>query len=73
MPETPEQFHARVAGDLRMPQVEIWDSFPFDGDLRPRPLAPPVSADEVQRRGEGGVDCRRCATADVEYVWTNER
>ena len=71
MPETPEQFHARVAGALRTPPVETWDSWPFDGDVRPRALEPPL-ADEVPRHGEGGVDCRRCSAADDEYVWTNE-
>jgi diadenosine tetraphosphate (Ap4A) HIT family hydrolase len=71
MPETPEQFHARVAGALRTPPVETWDSWPFDGDVRPRALESPL-ADEVPRHGEGGVDCRRCSAADDEYVWTNE-
>jgi diadenosine tetraphosphate (Ap4A) HIT family hydrolase len=72
MPETPEQFHTRVAGDLRMPPVETWDTFPFDGEMRPRPLAPPVEREEP-RHGEGGVDCGRCAAGDEEYLWTNER
>ncbi|HUH22080.1 MAG TPA: hypothetical protein VLZ09_09435, partial [Gaiellaceae bacterium] len=25
------------------------------------------------RLGAGGVDCRRCAATDEDYVWTNER
>ena len=53
MAETPEQLWARVAGSLRMPPVEEWETFPFDGDMRPRPLAPPVER-EAPRRGEGG-------------------
>lgn len=72
MPETPEQLYARAADALRMPPVEDWDTFPFDGDLRPRPLRPPVEFEEP-RQGEGGVDCGRCAAADDEYLWTNER
>ena len=43
MPETPEELYARAAGALRMPAVETWETFPFDGDLRPRMLMPPVS------------------------------
>jgi diadenosine tetraphosphate (Ap4A) HIT family hydrolase len=72
MAETPEQLHERVAGDLRIPPVDTWDTFPFDGELRPRVLAPPAER-EVQRHGEGGVDCWACNAADDDYVWTTER
>ena len=72
MPETPEQFHTRAAAALRTPPVEEWDTWPFDGELRPRALAPPVQK-EAPRHGEGGVDCGRCTAGDDEYVWTNER
>jgi diadenosine tetraphosphate (Ap4A) HIT family hydrolase len=54
-----------------MPPVEEWDSFPFDGDLRPRPLRPPE--DEAPRHGEGGSECRACNAGDEKYSWTNER
>lgn len=53
-----------------MPPVEEWDTFPFDGEMRPRTLRPPE--DEPKRHGEGGVDCRRCAAPDSDYVWTDE-
>jgi diadenosine tetraphosphate (Ap4A) HIT family hydrolase len=72
VPETPEELHARVADALRMPAVETWYSFPFDGEMRPRALQPPVER-EAPRHGEGGVDCRRCAAGDDQYVWTDER
>jgi diadenosine tetraphosphate (Ap4A) HIT family hydrolase len=72
MPETPEELHARVAGALRMPPVETWETFPFDGEMRPRPLAPPVER-EQPREGQSGIDCQACAAEDDEYVWTNER
>jgi diadenosine tetraphosphate (Ap4A) HIT family hydrolase len=72
VPESPEQLWERVAGDLQMPRTDEWDTFPFDGDLRPRPLAPPVDHEEP-RRGEGGVDCDRCAASDDGYLWTSER
>lgn len=71
MAETPEQFHARVADVLRTPPVETWDTWPFDGEIRPRPLAPPVDQ-ETPRHGEGGVDCGRCTAGDDKYVWTDE-
>ena len=72
MPEAPEQLWARAGGALRMPPVDEWDTFPFDGELRPRALAPPVDA-EAPRRGEGGVDCERCARSDDGYLWVDDR
>jgi diadenosine tetraphosphate (Ap4A) HIT family hydrolase len=72
MTETPEQLHERVAGELRMPPVETWETIPLDGELRPRELAPPAERD-VQRHGEGGVDCSACNAADDDYVWTTDR
>jgi diadenosine tetraphosphate (Ap4A) HIT family hydrolase len=71
VPETPEQLYERAAAALRMPPVEAWETFPFDGDLRPRELLPPVER-EQPRHGEGGIDCRRCAATDDQYLWTNE-
>jgi diadenosine tetraphosphate (Ap4A) HIT family hydrolase len=72
VPETPEQLYERVANALRMPPVQDWETFPFDGDLRPRALLPPEER-ERPRNGEGGVDCRRCAATDDQYLWTNDR
>jgi diadenosine tetraphosphate (Ap4A) HIT family hydrolase len=72
MAETPEQLYERVRDALRMPPVQEWDTFPFDGEMRPRPLRPPEDRD-VARHGEGGVDCLACTAPDEEYVWTSER
>jgi diadenosine tetraphosphate (Ap4A) HIT family hydrolase len=72
MPETPEELYARSANDLRMPPVETWDTFPFDGEMRPRALRMPVDV-EAPRRGQGGVDCPACARGDDEFMWTDER
>jgi diadenosine tetraphosphate (Ap4A) HIT family hydrolase len=72
VPETPEQIYQRAKDELRMPPVWDWESWPFDGDLRPRSLQPPVER-EPPRFGEGGVDCRACTRPDDDYVWTNER
>ena len=55
VPETPEErLYARAAGALRMPPVETWDTFPFDGELAPRGAAAALSAQEEPRRGAGG-------------------
>ncbi|MDQ2984849.1 MAG: hypothetical protein M3R70_13155 [Actinomycetota bacterium] len=72
MPETAEELHARVANALRMPPVEDWDTFPFDGEIQPRTLLPPVDEEEP-RHGEGGVDCHGCSDSDDAFIWTNDR
>jgi diadenosine tetraphosphate (Ap4A) HIT family hydrolase len=72
VPETPEELYARAVNALRMPPVGDWDTFPFDGELRPRPLRPPVEQ-EVLRHGQGGVGCHACAAPDDEYLWATER
>jgi hypothetical protein len=71
MPETPEDLYERVKDSLRMPPVEEWETFPFDGEMTPRTLLPPVER-EQPRFGEGGVDCSRCQAPDDEYAWTND-
>ena len=53
-----------------MPPVEEWDTFPFDGELRPRPLRPPVAAEEP-RHGAGGVGCFRCEHGDEGALWSD--
>jgi hypothetical protein len=70
--ETPEQLWERARDALRMPPVQEWRSWPFDGELRPRELQAPVER-ERPRAGEGGVDCFQCGRPDDEYLWTNER
>jgi diadenosine tetraphosphate (Ap4A) HIT family hydrolase len=72
MPETPEQFWERARENLRVPPVEEWDTWPFEGPVRPKALEPPVER-EKPRFGEGGIDCRACTSPDDAYVWTNER
>ena len=72
MPETPEELYERVAGGLWMPPVEDWETFPFEGQMRPRPLRPPAACDPP-RSGAGGNDCHSCAAPDEDYLWVNER
>jgi diadenosine tetraphosphate (Ap4A) HIT family hydrolase len=72
VPETPEQLYTRAGGALRMPPVEMWDTFPFDGEMRPRPLQPPADR-EKPLHWEGGADCHACMADDAEFCWTNGR
>jgi diadenosine tetraphosphate (Ap4A) HIT family hydrolase len=70
MPESPEELYARSVDGLQTPAVETWDSWPFEGDIRPRALRAPGA--ELVRTGEGGVDCPACAAPDSEYLWTDD-
>jgi diadenosine tetraphosphate (Ap4A) HIT family hydrolase len=72
VPETPEQLWERAKDALRMPPVEEWETWPFEGELRPRELLPPVDED-TPRRGVGGIDCWACAASDDEFLWANDR
>jgi diadenosine tetraphosphate (Ap4A) HIT family hydrolase len=71
VPETPEELYRRAAGNLRTPPVQEWDSWPFEGEVRPKVLLPPEPEPVIE--GAGGVDCRACAKPDSDYLWTDER
>lgn len=51
--------------------LESWDTFPFQGNLTPRPLQRPMD-DEFIRDGAGGQGCATCESAD-DAIWANER
>ena len=72
MPETPEEFYARTKDALRMPLLEEWETFPFEGELRVRALRPPAP-DEKQRHGEGGAGCHACGKSPDDLIWEDER
>lgn len=55
-----------------LPDFTRWPSFPFEGDLRVKPLAPPVDV-EPPRGGEDAADCVACQTPDEAYIWVSER
>ncbi len=77
MPYTPEEFYERVlaAADaearLPVPAQSMWEIFPFEPEsLRVKPIEPPVLP-EPPRGGEGGVDCRACASGETTAVWSD--
>jgi len=55
-----------------LPDFTRWPSFPFEGDLRVKDLAPPVAV-EPPRSGEDASDCVACNTSDDAYIWFSER
>lgn len=72
MPETPEELYERARRSLRMPPVAEWETFPFDGEMRPRSLLP-LEGRERSRIGEFASDCWRCASGDEHAIWSDER
>ncbi len=55
-----------------VPDFTSWPSFPFEGDLRVKPLEDPVGV-EPARKGEGARECTACSAPDDAYIWVGER
>ena len=78
MSETTDALYARAveAADadrrLSVPPIAEWDTFPFDGDLRVRPLQPPTEVDQP-RVGEEAADCWRCQRGVDDVIWSDDR
>ncbi len=78
MAENAEQIYRRALeaadaeGRLPMPPVHEWESFPFEGDLRVRPLLPPLEA-EPPRNGEDSETCWACTNVESGAIWSDER
>jgi len=62
VPETPS----------RLPDFVSWPSFPFEGDLKIKPLEP-VAETEPPREGEDASECVACNAKDEAYIWVSER
>jgi diadenosine tetraphosphate (Ap4A) HIT family hydrolase len=71
MPETPEEFWERVRGHLRVPPVEEWETWPFDGALTVRELSPPADG-ERPRHGAGGAGCSQCERGVADAIWYDD-
>jgi len=77
MVESAEEIYERALraadtqGRLPMPPVGEWDMFPFEGDIRTRPLTPPTEVDRP-RTGEDPADCWRCQQGTSDAIWSDE-
>ncbi len=77
MGESAEELFARALaaadaeGRLPLPPLDEWETFPFEGEIRVRPLRAP--ADEPPRLGENPADCRRCRRSEEDAIWSDER
>jgi|SRR4051794_5550886 len=70
MPETPQEMYERCVDALQVPPLGDWPTWPFEGDVRPKPLEPPTPEPAIQ--GQGGIDCAACTKPDSAYVWTDD-
>lgn len=77
MPESIEQFHARVlaaqgtaGGRFPLPEdgYTTWASFPFDGELTVKPIGP-LAAEERPREGDDPADCHCAPGATPSPDW----
>jgi hypothetical protein len=56
----------------KLPDFVAWPSFPFEGDLKIKPLEP-VAPTEPSRDGEDAGECAACRAKDEAYIWVSER
>src|SRR3954454_9516904 len=52
--ETPEEFYERAKHALLLPPLDEWETFPFDGAMRPRELRPPAAGGTPRGAAAGG-------------------
>jgi hypothetical protein len=55
-----------------LPAFTSWPTFPFEGDLRVKPLEDPADV-EPPRHGEDPAECSACRAPDAAYIWVSER
>ncbi len=78
MAESPEEFFSRVRtaadadGRLPMPEVDTWDTFPFEGELRVRPLVPPTELEPARSGEAAGSECPACADGAEKAIWSDD-
>ncbi len=78
MPESAEEVYARVVaavgedGRLPMPPVHEWDMFPWEGEMRPKMVQPPLEA-EQPRGGEADKPCWCAQGEPRNMIWRDER
>jgi hypothetical protein len=57
--------------DPPLPEFVNWPTFPFEGDIRVKPVDPPT--EEPPRQGEDPSTCTTCSAPDDAYVWVSAR
>ena len=55
-----------------LPEFTSWPTFPFEGELRVKPLEEPA-VEEPPRQGEDPSSCVACQAPDKAYIWVSDR
>ncbi|MEU0947994.1 hypothetical protein ABZ379_35625 [Streptomyces canus] len=77
-PQEPSAFVRRLPPGERLPlpadSVADWETFPFEceGDLRVRPLQPPVLPEPARSGEDGPEGCHTCRKPVTEALWTDD-
>ncbi len=61
-----------VPETMPLPDFVSYSIFPFEGDLRVRPLADPLPKDWARPGEPGGAPCGTCETGDESYIWVDD-
>jgi diadenosine tetraphosphate (Ap4A) HIT family hydrolase len=75
-PEQPGAFVRRLPTGERLPlpadSVADWETFPFEGDLRVKPLRPPVLPEPARSGEDGPGACPTCRKPVTEALWADD-
>ncbi|WP_329115693.1 HIT family protein [Streptomyces sp. NBC_01465] len=72
----PSDFVARlpIGEELTLPADSMlnWETFPFTGDIRVKPLTPPVLPEPARNGENGPAGCHACERPVTEAIWADE-
>ncbi|MFJ9150574.1 hypothetical protein ACIRP7_21410 [Streptomyces sp. NPDC102270] len=75
-PQDPSAFVRRLPAGERLPlpadSVADWETFPFEGDLRVKPLHPPVLPEPARQGGSRPDECRTCLKPVTQSLWADD-
>lgn len=74
MPELPSAYHQRLPYGERLDPQPVLDSpfFPFEGEIRAKPLDQPVLPEPPRAGADGGTPCKNCAEPDAYVIWRDD-
>jgi hypothetical protein len=58
--------------DAELPELAKWPIFPFEGDIRVKPVLPLGDRDPVRSGEPGGAACQACAQSDDDQIWVDD-
>ncbi|MDH6431716.1 diadenosine tetraphosphate (Ap4A) HIT family hydrolase [Streptomyces sp. SAI-144] len=75
-PHEPSAFVRRLQAGEQLPlpadSVADWETFPFEGELRVRPLQPPVLPEPARSGESGPEECPTCRKPVTEALWADD-